>query len=52
MTQQDIHPDPTRTRPEQGAIEQATEQTTEQTTQNAEPTAEQTRSHEWLGYLA
>ena len=49
MTQQDIHPDPTRTRPEQGAIEQATEQTTEQTTQNAEPTAEQTRSHEWLG---
>jgi putative serine protease PepD len=49
MTQQDIHPDPTRIRPEQGATEQATEQTTEQTTQNAEPTAEQTRSHEWLG---
>jgi hypothetical protein len=31
MTQQDIHPDRTRTRPDQGATEQATEHTSEQT---------------------
>jgi putative serine protease PepD len=50
MTQQDIHPDPTRTRPDQGATEQATEHTSEDTTaQTAEQTPEHTSSHPWLG---
>jgi putative serine protease PepD len=50
MTQQDIHPDPTRTRPDQGATEQATEHTPDQATEHtSEQAAEQTRSHQWLG---
>jgi putative serine protease PepD len=46
MTQQDIHPDPTRTRPDQGATEQATDHTSEHTSAQ---TPEQTSSHQWLG---
>jgi putative serine protease PepD len=50
MTQQDIHPDPTRTRPDQGATEQATDDTSEHTSaQTPEQTPEQTSSHQWLG---
>ncbi|HWI33350.1 MAG TPA: trypsin-like peptidase domain-containing protein [Lapillicoccus sp.] len=53
MTQQDIHPHPTRTRPDQGATEQATEHIAEPTAQTAEQTPEQTpeqtRPHHWLG---
>jgi putative serine protease PepD len=50
MTQQDIHPDPTRTRPDQGAAEQATDHTSEHTSaQTPEQTPEQTSSHQWLG---
>jgi putative serine protease PepD len=50
MTQQDIHPDRTRTRPDQGAAEQATDHTSEHTSaQTPEQTPEQTSSHQWLG---
>jgi putative serine protease PepD len=47
MTQQDIHPDPTRTRPDEGATEQAAEHTPEQAPEQTPE--QQTQAHQWLG---